>query len=107
MPPRAHHIFEDGSSQQGVNLKYSRHQTLDPRATPSKRTAYRGDTQCGVAIRDFSQCHLCPCESFIIPASKEVSMCCPCAHSREGQIHRAQALSMHEMVNGPIGFAEP
>src|SRR5262245_3834545 len=99
--------MEVGNSQRRVNLKQSRHQSLRFLVSPGKRTACSGDTQCWVANRLLSQCHLCPCESFIIAASKEMSVRSPLLHTKEDRIDRAQTHSVCKALDSPIWFAEP
>src|SRR5262245_66610492 len=98
--------MEVGNSQRRVNLKQSRHQSLRFLVSPSKRTACSGDTQRWVANRLLSQCHLCPCESFIIPASKEMSERSPLLHAKKDRIDRAQAHSVCKALESTIWLAE-
>src|SRR5262245_13760326 len=106
LPVWTQYILEIGNSQRRVNLKESRRQSLCFLVTPSKRTACGGDTQWAVAIRQLSQRHLCPCESFIIPARKEMSLRRSYLHNEEGWIDGAQAHSMRKALDSPIRFAE-
>src|SRR5262245_30665613 len=59
-----------------------------------------------MAIRQLSQRHLCPCQSFIIPARKEMSLRHSYLHNEEGWIDGAQAHSMRKALDSPIRFAE-
>ena len=79
-PVLAQYVLEVGNSQSWINLKQSRHQSLRFLVTPSKRTACGSDRQCAVAIRLLSQCLLCPCQCFIMAASKKMSIRRPCLH---------------------------
>src|SRR5262245_55824245 len=86
MTKRAQYILQIGNSQCRVNLKQSRHQSLRFLATPSKRTACGSDTQCHGAVRQLSQCHLCARQSFIMTASREMSVRDPLLHTEDIRI---------------------
>src|SRR5262245_6168777 len=61
MPVRAKKIQEKARNcERRVNLEQSCRQYLHLLGTPSKCAACSSDTQTTVAIRQLSQCHLCP-----------------------------------------------
>ena len=81
LPVRAQYILENArNSQRRINLQQPSRQSLRFLISPSKRTTCSGDTQCDVAIRLLSLCHLCPCQCFIMAAREEMSMRHPFLH---------------------------
>src|SRR5262245_26207364 len=108
MPVRAKYILEKARNcERRVNLEQSRRQYLRLLGTPSKCAACSSDTKSSVSNRQLSQCLFCPCQSFIIPTCKEVSMRHPFLHPMRERIDRAYAHSMCEALDGSIRFAEP
>src|SRR5262245_38742261 len=108
MPVRAKYILEKARNcERRVNLEQSRRQKLRLLGTPSKCAACSSDTKSAVSNRELSQFLLCPCQSFMISACKEVSMRHAFLHPIRERIDRAYAHRMCKALDGRIRFTEP